>query len=122
MKPQFDIYRSARRYDNAKRNLEASTTIDSADKTAILGFVRQLQLNGVGIARATKYLVHLTVLARNKRTPFQQSTKKDVEDLVDWLNTQPYTNHTRHDYLVILKKFFQWLKGSSVDDHESLLR
>jgi len=108
LKPELDIYRCEKRYENAKRNLEASTAIDLADKTAILGFVRQLQLNGLDKARATKYLIHLTVLARNKPIRFDQCTRKEIEELVDWINTQPYTNHTKHDYLVILKKFFQW--------------
>jgi hypothetical protein len=42
--------------------------------------------------------------AREKPT-FNDCTKKDIERLVDWLNGQSYSDYTRSDYLVILKRF-----------------
>jgi len=113
-----DPYGHEQRYDAAKRNLEAASNIKSADKQAILSFTRELLLNNITKARATEYLYHLTVLARNKKPTFNDCTRKDIEKLVDWLNTQHYSDYTRSDYLVVLKRFFQCLRGCDPNEHE----
>jgi hypothetical protein len=43
-------------------------------------------------------------MARNTELSFEKFTKSDVEKLVEWINCQEYTAHTKHDYKVILKK------------------
>ena len=112
-----DAYHYARRFERARKNLEASM-VDPKDKETILRFVRQLLLGGISKARATKYLLHLTVLTRNTHVSFEQFTRDDAEDLVGWINAQAYSCHTSHDYLVVLKKFFQWLRGSNATEYE----
>jgi integrase/recombinase XerD len=114
----LDIYQHERRFEKAKRNLEAAQDIPSANKKLILRFAEQLLLNGISKARATKYVLHLTMLARNSRILFEEFTRRDVERLVEWINAQEYAGHTIHDYKVIIKKFFQWLRGSNVEEHE----
>jgi len=118
LKPILDPYGHEKRYEAALRNLQAASNIKPDDKTAIQGFVRQLLLNNVGKARAAKCMFHLTVLARNKKPTFNDCTRRDIERLIDWLNSQPYSDYTRTDYLVILKRFYQWMRGTDPSDHD----
>jgi integrase len=118
LKPTLDPYGHEERYDAAKRNLESASNIKPADKQAILSFTRELLLNNITKARATKYLYHLTVLARNKKPTFNDCTRKEIEKLVDWLNSQPYSDYTRSDYLIVLKRFLQFLRGCDPNEHE----
>jgi hypothetical protein len=103
LKPTLDPCGHQKRYDAARNNLEAVSAIQPADKNAILSFVRELLLNNISKARATKYLFHLTVLARNKKPTFNDCTRQDIEDLVDWLNSQPYTD-------IFGKHGLEWLR------------
>jgi integrase len=118
MKPTIDPYGHEKRYEASLRNLQAASNIKPADKTAIQGFVRQMLLNNIGKARAAKCIFHLTVLARNKKPTFNDCTRREIERLVDWLNNQPYSDYTRSDYLVILKRFYQWMRGIDPGDHD----
>lgn len=34
------------------------------------------------------------------------------------INTSSYTEHTKHDYKVIIRKYFQWLRRCDEDSHE----
>ncbi|MEM2840717.1 MAG: tyrosine-type recombinase/integrase [Candidatus Bathyarchaeia archaeon] len=109
MKP--DIYGYDRRLEKARKGLEASNSILEDNRKSIMGFIEHILAQGVGKARAAKYIYHLTVLARIAEKPFSLFTRKDVERLVAWINSREYTDHTKHDYRVIVKRFFQWLRG-----------
>ena len=50
--------------------------------------------------------------------PLEQHKREDVEKLIRQINVASYTEHTKHDYKIILKKFYQWLRGCSEEDHE----
>ena len=113
-----DVYKHENRFQNASRNLRSSKNISEANKKSITEFVQELLTQGVSKARATKYLLHLTVLARQTRRPFNQFIRRDVEQLVGWIQSQRYTDHTRHDYKVVLKRYFQWLRGCNSEEHE----
>jgi len=73
---------------------------------------------GVSKGRAVKYIYHLLVLARVAGKPFKSLDREDIERLVSWINASDYTEHTKHDYKIILKKFYQWLRGCNEEEHE----
>ena len=115
---EFDVYNHEKRFQNAVRNLESSHDILQINKKSILEFVQHLLMQEVGKARATKYVFHLTVLARLTRKSFSQFVQRDVERLVCWIQSSHYTDHTKHDYKVVLKRYFQWLKQCNSEEHE----
>jgi integrase len=80
--------------------------------------VKHLLAKGVSKQRAVKYINHLIVLARIAGKPLGQLDKKDMETLMGRINLSSYTDHTKHDYKIIVKKYFQWLRGCDEDTHE----
>jgi len=101
------------------KRLRSASDIKDSDKISVIKLVEALLAKGVSKQQAVKYINHLTVLARMISRPFDQLGREDVEKLVIWINTANYTEHTKHDYKVILKKFYQ---GSVVaEDTEIVL-
>jgi len=112
------IYSYDKIFDTAMKRLQSASDICNNDKISILRLVETLLAKGISKQRAVKYINHLTVLARMTNKPFEQLGKEDVEKLVTWINTANYTEHTKHDYKAILKKFYQWLRGCSEEEGE----
>ncbi|MGC9071803.1 MAG: hypothetical protein ACP5HK_03795 [Acidilobus sp.] len=42
---------------------------------------------------------------------FRESGVKNARKLVAWINFEDYTPNTRKDVLVMLKRFYQWLRA-----------
>jgi integrase/recombinase XerD len=114
----IDIYEYEKIFRRATERLELDQNICEEDKQNIASFTEHLLVKGISKPRIIKYINHLAVLARIVRKPFQQLRKEDVERLVSRINAAGYTEHTRRDYKVILKKFYQWLKGCNEDEYE----
>ena len=77
---------------------------------------------GVGKSRAVKYINHLIVVARTaieiEGKAIGQFDRIEMEKVIGRINTRKYTEHTKHDYKVVIKKYFQWLKSCDEDMHE----
>ncbi len=73
---------------------------------------------GNGRLRAVKYINHLIVVARMTGKPLGQLDKQDVEKLVSRINTSDYKDSTKRDYKIILKRYFQWIKGFDEEEHQ----
>jgi integrase/recombinase XerD len=80
--------------------------------------VEHLLVKGVSKQRSVKYINHLIVLARTARCPLGGLDRKGVEKLVCQINTANYTEHTKHDYKIILKKYFQRLRKCDEEEKE----
>jgi integrase/recombinase XerD len=104
-------------FQQAIKRLKSDPEILEEERTNILDLVQHLLAKGVGKPRAVKYINHMLVISRNQK-PLRQFDRKDVELLVSKINTSNYTAHTKHDYLIIIKKYFQWLLGFDEDMHE----
>ena len=98
--------------------MKSETDIRESDKTDIIKFVEHLQVSGISKLRTAKYVYHLIVLARTAGKPLRRLGKADAERLVAWLNSSNYAEETRHGYKVALKRFYQWLRGCSEEEHE----
>ena len=77
----------------------------------LLRFHRQLEAEGLGIARIVKNLSTLRLIASLLNKPFNEATKDDITDFVAKIEQRDYSEWTKHDYKVILKKFYKWLRG-----------
>jgi len=102
------------------KRLESFLDVCEEDKVNIWRFVEYLLAKGGQQGRAVKYIYHLIVLARVTDKPFESLGRRDVERLVSWINTSDYSENTKRDYKIVLKKFFQWLRGCSEEDYEYL--
>jgi site-specific recombinase XerD len=88
------------------------------DRDSIAKLVEHLLAKGISKQRAVKYINHLIVLARIVDKPLGQLDKKDMENLISRINESGYSENTKHDIKIIVKRYFQWLKGCDEDEHE----
>ena len=89
-----------------------TNSLGKENSEIILRFYRQLVAEGLGIARQIKYLSTLRRIALLLNKPFEEATKDDVIDFVAKIEQRDYSEWTKHDYKIILKKFYKWLRDS----------
>ena len=75
-------------------------------------------MKGISKQRSVKYVNHLIVLARTAGCALEKLDRKGVEALVSQINIANYTENTKHDYKIILKKYFQWLRKCDEEEQE----
>ena len=111
-----DIYDYQYRLAHAFSMLERSNKISLRDKELIRNFDKILQATSVSIGRRAKYIYHLKTIAENFGLPFESAKRSDIEHFVgSWLNTQGYRPETRNNYIIILKRFYKFIRAGSVD-------
>lgn len=98
----------------SKKRIEDNNNLLESHKRDILDFDRYLELSDKhGDARRYKYLSRLPIMAEQMNVPFKEATKKDIEDLVLWIQRREDINDTtKKDYKILLKRFYKWLYGN----------
>ena len=76
----------------------------------IRDFEKQLFAESISTGRVEKYVRTLRTIAESFDKDFDQVTKKDVEDYVYRIERSDYSPWTKHDYKVVLKRFYKWLR------------
>ncbi len=115
---RIGTYQDDRIFESAMRRLESTHDVEDADRISIAKLVEHLLAKGISKQRTVKYINHLTVLARIAEKPLGQLDKKDMENLMSRINESGYAEHTKHGVKIILKKYFQWLRGCDEEEHE----
>jgi len=102
------------------KRLQEAPDVADEDKASIAALVEHLLVKGISKQRSVKYVNHLIVLARTAGCAMETLDRQGVETLVGCINAANYTEHTKHDYKVILKKYFQWLRKCDEEEQEYL--
>jgi len=106
---KIEVHNYERRLKNVLDRIDESC-IDGKDKFVILDFYRDCLSRGLSKARIVKYLDTLERIAKLLKKPFEKATKDDVADLIREIEKRDYSDWTKHDYKIILKIFYRWLK------------
>jgi len=85
--------------------------ISESNKKAIFNFQEQCLAEGLGTARILKYVQTLYQLSLLLRKNFKSCDKNDIAKVIRELEKKNYSEWTKHDYKVALKKFYKWLRG-----------
>lgn len=89
------------------------SNIAKPDKLLIEKFSRYLFAESLSLGRIIKYLIQIRKIAESVRKPFSELTKEDIVDIVQKIERRKdYTEWTKHDYKLTLKKFFKFLRGT----------
>lgn len=75
----------------------------------LLEFHEFLFADGLSIPRVGKYLRHLCKIDKVMEKSFEEVDKKDVISFLSWLERSDYSEWTKKDYKVVLKRFFRWM-------------
>jgi len=101
----------AKRVEAAKKRIR-SLSIPAKNRRAILAFCDSCFSQGLSSPRVLKYLSHLSTIAPSFTKEFTRVTRADVEKVVRRIEGSGYSEWTKHDYKITLKKFFRWLRGT----------
>jgi integrase/ribosomal protein L40E len=103
-----DIYEYSKRLESTRRRLESL-----ANSRFLLSFLDHLRALGLSCGRVAKYANHICSLMRGCSFDPQNATRRDVERVLAWINSQPYKSTTRKDFKVVVRKLIQYAKYGS---------
>ncbi|MEM3871217.1 MAG: tyrosine-type recombinase/integrase [Nitrososphaeria archaeon] len=104
-----EVYRTKQRIESCLRRIRNSC-IDEDSKQRILEFYQECIVRGYSKERIIKYLVTLERIARDLGKPFVEAKKADIVNLIAKIEQSNYSDWTKHDYKVILRVFYKWLR------------
>lgn len=80
-------------------------------------------LNNYSLDRRYKYMIRLPKYAEQTDAPFDEASRKDVEDMVMWVQKKNnICNRTKSDYKVLLKRFYKWIGGGEYPDEAEWIK
>jgi len=103
-----DIYGYSKRLESAGKRLEGL-----ASGSFLLSFLDHLRALGLSQGRVAKYANHICSLMRGLPFDPQNATRRDVERVLAWINSQPYKSTTKKDFKVVVRKLIQYAKYGS---------
>jgi len=80
----------------------------------IASFLENCSAEGLGKSRISKYTYILKNISNGLKKNFEDVKKEDLVKYLSQLEKGDYSDWTKHDYKVTLKKFFKWQKNSEV--------
>jgi len=110
--PDANIFAYDTMLQSALRRIENNKEIPDANKKAIFDFKDACMVEGLSKGRIQKYMGHLYQIARWVEKEFLKMTREDMEKLVAKIEAMPYTDWTKHDCKVTIKKFFRTIRKS----------
>ncbi len=109
MRQRIEIHNYERRIRTVLEKINQSI-ISPRNKELILNFYREELLCGVSKPRQYKYLYTLERLARELKKDFETAAKDDIIDIIAFLENSKFSEWSKHDYKVVLKIFYRWLR------------
>jgi integrase/recombinase XerD len=108
---KVEIYNYERKITSVLKRIERSN-INEEDKRLLSEFHKECMIRGLSKARISKYFDVLGRIAIWFNKSFQQVRKEDVMNLIQRIESSEYSGWTKHDYKVVLKIFYRWLRGT----------
>lgn len=108
MEKKMDIHH---REKSLERLLEKLEKIKDKNKPHLEKYYAFLSASGLSVARKDKEIRILLNLSKWLKKDFNDAKKDDIVKLVGEVEKQDYTEWTKVDYKVIIKKFYSWLRN-----------
>ncbi len=104
-----EIYNYQGRIDGVLKRINSSDFCEE-DKQIFNEYHRECIILCLSKGRIAKYLNTLKRIRVMLGKPFKQVTKDDVRNLILTIESRNLSDWTKHDYKIIFKIFFRWLK------------
>jgi integrase/recombinase XerD len=108
------IHNFEKRVEQAQNCLKQSKISDK-NKQFILDFVNSGYGAGIGNARISKYLSSLKIIAETIKKDFDNISNKDITTFLANNEKKDYSEWTKQNYKVMIKKFYTWLSKQTKD-------
>lgn len=105
-----DIHNFKRKLELALEHLDNSP-ISKRNKELITKFHFECLSQGIKLGRIQKYVYTLKRIAGWLKKDFDSITVEDLKNIVAEIEKSTFTDWTKHDYKVCLKKFYRWFKN-----------
>jgi len=110
-----------KKLESGKKYIER-LEITSENKKYITQFIDQLSAENISQVRQIKYIYSFSTICKLlDGKDFSKLTKQDITSYCSKVNNSVYTEWTKHDLKVIIKRFMKWLReqeGQEFDKHE----
>jgi site-specific recombinase XerD len=104
----MDIHGIEQSYKAGIAKLMAS---DDANRDAIMEFIDFCKAKGIGKKRMVKYIYTLMNISQMLGKPFKEAGKQDIIRFLGRIEEHGFSEWTKHDYRVIVKRLYKWLEG-----------
>lgn len=94
---------------NVTGRLKNNDEVLEKNKQKILDFDRYLNLNDYSANRRYKYLTRIQWFGEFLDKPFEDATKREIEEMVLKVKDKDVAQPTKNDYKVLLKRFYKWV-------------
>jgi len=111
VRKSVDIYNYGRILERAFAKIEESP-IDKTNKSLILQFLEDCVVQGLSKPRLIKYAHTLLQISRLINKPLSEVRKIDIARVVKEIESRDYSDWTKRDYKIVIKRFFKWLRKS----------
>ncbi len=91
------------------QNALAKAPISKLNKGLILDFIDECYKNGIGKARISKCLISLKLISIEINKDLNKVVKKDIVTFLVANEKKNYSEWTKQNYKVMIKKFYNWL-------------
>ncbi|UCG95385.1 MAG: hypothetical protein JSV92_05115, partial [archaeon] len=108
----LDIHNENRRVELVLDKLKKAKGVSRNNKSLIKEFSDRCSADGLTSSRIRKYIYTLTKIAKWLKKDFDKADKPDIVKLIQKIEKEEYTDWTKHDYKLVIKRFYKWLKGN----------
>jgi integrase/recombinase XerD len=107
------LYNHEKNLRTTEERVRSSTTSE-ANKQVIFEYESYCFAEGLKVVRVIKHLMELKILAEMFGKEFSKASKQDVMKLVGTIERMDRSEATKHDYKMLIRKFFRWLEKDDI--------
>lgn len=108
-----DVHEYSRRIDRFLKNLEKNDRVPEQDKLLLRRFRDILASDGLSQGRISKHLFDLTRASELLAKRFEEANEHDIRRIVVAFDEKgDLSPWTKRDFMVSLRKFYTWLRGT----------
>ena len=111
MEDSTDIHKYSNKLASIEKSIQSDRLVSAANRKKIAEFTERCKADGMKPASITKDLFSLRFIGRNIKKNFRDANKKDIIRVKSSIEAQNWTDKTKHNHGVALKKFYKWLYG-----------
>lgn len=111
MEERRDIYKTSEQVDAIAKKIAGSKKINKFNKKKIAEFTQLCKARGLMPASIRKDLYSLYFIAKHTKKKFPDATKKDIIKLQSLIKSKKWSEETKKNHSIALKKFYKWLYG-----------
>jgi len=107
MSRALEIYPLRRQLETELKNIRK----DPFNSAVILRYYNARVAEGIGVPRIYKCINTLKLISKMLNMHFEDATKDDIVRMIAELEQKDFSDWTKHDYKVVLKHFYKWLRN-----------